>query len=253
MTTESVRDSPGSRWLSRCGFAKLAGIWFAGLLGLYGVYAVITFSRLAPRIPDTYRAIMVLGPSTMALAVLVGAATFAGSVTRFDQLTTRDSVRRRIYWGQLVLFGLGAYLLAGLGPPTVRAMLPGATDLPPDAFAPFTGSFAGLRLLFPVPIAFFVVVSGVAGALLGRVTSRSVLPHSGAVPWLACFALVGTFTASLLGTVSLVVQHGLPSVWIIGAPLTVPLTVVAVLVWRECSHLGVLVGVGETRVGSGSH
>ena len=247
MTRRLKEPSPGSRWLSTGGFARLTCVWFAGLLGLYGVYAVIAFFRLAPRIPDTYRAIMVLGPSTMALAVLVGAATFAGSVLRFDQLTTRDPVRRRIYWGQLVLFGLGAYLLARFGSTTIRAMLPGAVNLPPDAFAPFVGSLADLRRLVPVPIALFAVVSGVTGCLVGRVTSRSVRPLAGAFPWLVCCALVGAFTASLLATVGLIVQYGVPPVWVGVAPLTVPLMALAVLLRRERSRFSPLVTFRGTR------
>lgn len=252
MTMRPKGPSLRSRWLPTCGFVRLTCVWFAGLLGLYGVYAVIAFFRLAPRIPDTYRAIMVLGPGTMALAVLVGAATFAGSVMRFDQLTTRDSVRRRIYWGQLVLFGLGAYLLARFGSTTIRAMLPGAADLPPDAFAPFVGDLADLRRLVPVPIALFAVVSGVTGSLVGRVTSRSVRPLAGALPWLVCCALVGAFTASLLATVGLIVHSGLPPIWVGFAPLTVPLVALAVLLWRERSRFSPLTTFRGTRTGSDS-
>lgn len=125
-TADPVTGSRRSRWLFECGFARLAATCFAGLLSLYGVYALITFFRVAPRLPDLDRAIMILGPSTTASAVLVSAATFAASAMRFDLLTSPDSRRRRNYWGQLVLFGLGAYLLAAFGPPTVRAMLPAA-------------------------------------------------------------------------------------------------------------------------------
>ncbi len=252
MTTRLKGPWPGSRWLSTCGFARLTCVCFAGLLGLYGVYAVIAFFRLAPRIPDTYRAIMVLGPSTMALAVLVGAATFAGSVMRFDQLTTRDSVRRRNYCGQLVLFGLGAYLLARFGSTTIRAMLPGSVNLPPAAFAPFVGGLADLRQLVPVAMALFAVVSGVTGGLVGHLTSRSVRQLAGAVPWLACFTLVGAFTASLLATVGLIVHHGVPLFWTVPAPLTVPLLALALLLWRERSRFSPFTSFRRTRTGTES-
>ncbi len=238
MTIRSVRGSPVSGWLATCGFAKLAGTWLAGLLGLYGFYALITFVRVAPRLPDAYRAIMVLGPSTMACAVLISAATFAGSALRFDLLMTRDSKRRRVSWGQLVLFGVGAYLLAAVGVLAIRSMLPGATDMPPETIAPFPRVLSDLRPLFPVPFGVFPVLSGIAGALVGRITSRSVLAPAAAVPWLACFGLVGAFVASFLGTASLIVQHDLSPMWILVGPLTVPLVVIAALVWHVYSGLG---------------
>ncbi len=235
MTTGSVRSSPGPGWLSTCGFAKLTGIWFAGLLGLYCVYALIAFFQLDPQLPSASRAIMVLGPSAMTSAVLVSAATFAGSAMRFDLLTTPASEHRRAYWGQLVLFGLAAYLLATVGVSPIRSMLPGATDMPPETIAPMPGVLSGLRTLFPVPIGVFPVVTGVAGALVGRVTSRSVLAHAAAIPWLACFSLVGAFVASFLGTASLIVQDDFSPLWIVLGPLTLPLIAITGLVWHVYS------------------
>lgn len=233
MTTASVRGLLGPGWIPKCGFAKLVGIWFGALLSLYAIYALIAFLGLEPRYPVSERAIMVLGPTMMAVALLGSAATFAASAIRFDLLTARDPKHRRLYRAQLALFGLGAYLLVAFGVPAARSMLPGAGDLPAEAFSPSASAFSGLRLLYPVPFGLFAVLSGVAGALVGRIVSRSLLKHAGAVPWLACFGLVGVFTVSFLGTSSLIVQHGLPSAWIIVAPMTVPLIVIAALAWRE--------------------
>lgn len=232
MTADSVTGSRVSRWLSECGFARLAATCFAGLLSLYGVYALITFFRVAPRLPDAYRAIMVLGPSTMASAVIVSAATFAASAMRFDLLTSWNSGRRRTYWGQLVLFGLGAYLLAAFGPPAVRAMLPATPTATNDTYLLVLG---GLRLLSPIPVGLFAVLMGVAGAVVGRITSRSVLTHPNVIPWLACLGLVGVFVASFLGTSTLILRHGLPSVLIVAAPVAVPLIVTVALARRACS------------------
>lgn len=231
-TADPVTGSRRSRWLFECGFARLAATCFAGLLSLYGVYALITFFRVAPRLPDLDRAIMILGPSTTASAVLVSAATFAASPMRFDLLTSPDSRRRRNYWGQLVLFGLGAYLLAAFGPPTVRAMLPAAPGPTNDTYELVVG---GLRLLSPIPVALFAVLMGAIGAVVGRITSRSVLKHPNTIPWLACLGLVGAFVASFLGTSTLILQHGLPSVLIVAVPLAVPLIVTVALGWRACS------------------
>lgn len=248
MTTASRKGALTAGWLAKCGFAKLTGAWFSGLLGLYAIYALVGFFRLGTRFPSVDRAIMVLGPSMIGLALLVAAATFAGSVVRFDLLATRDAARRRIYWGQLIMFGLGAYLLAAIGPPLVRSLLPGAGILPAEEYIVFPDVLSGLRLMSPVPFALFAVISGVAGALVGRVTSRSVRAQAGAVPWLACFGLVSAFVVSFFGTSSLIVQHGIPSAWIIVVPITTPLIVIAALAWRGCSDRQSLARGGRKRV-----
>lgn len=235
MTTESPTGSLEPGWPTRFGFAKWAGIWFGALVALYAIYALIAFSRLEREIPGAYRAVMVLGPTLMAMALLASAATFAASAIRFDLLTEKDPRRRRIYWTQLALVALGAYLLVAFGTPAVRTMLPGAGDLPAESLPSSAHALTGLRLLVPIPFGVFAVLSGVAGALVGRITSRSVLNHSGAVPWLVCFGLVGAFAASFLATSSLIVRHGLPSMWVIVAPVMVPLIVVAALARRESS------------------
>ena len=191
---------------------------------------------------------MVVGPSMIGLALLVSAATFAASVVRFDLLATRDSGHRRSYWGQLVLFGLVAYLLAAIGPPVVRSMLPGAGILPAEEYTLFPGALSNLRLLSPVPFALFAVISGIAGALVGRIASRSVWTHVGAVPWLACLGLVSVFVLSFLGTSSLIVQHGFPSLWIIVVPVTTPLIVIAALAWGKRSDRQSLLRIGRMRV-----
>jgi len=230
MNSPSVGGSLGSGWLSKPGFAKQAGSWLAGLLVLYAIYALIAFFRLEPSFfPGPDRAVMILGPSAMAVALLVSTATFAGSVMRFDLLTASDSRRQRVYWAQMALFGLGAYLLAAIGAPAMRSMVPGATVLPPETFAPHPGVLSGLRLLFPVPFGLFAVVSGVAGGLIGRITSRSVLTHAAAVPWLACLGLVSVFSVGFLGAASMIVRYGFPPAWIIVAPVIVPVIVIVVL------------------------
>ena len=248
MTTVSVGGSLGTGWLSKRGFAKLAGRWLAGLLALYAIYALIAFFRLEPRFfSGLDRAVMVLGPSAMAVALLVSTATFAGSVMRFDLLTASDSRRQRVYWAQMATFGLGAYLLVAFGAPAIRSMVPGASDLPPETFAPHPGVLSGLRLLFPVPFGLFAIVSGVAGGLIGRITSRSVLTHAAAVPWLACLGLVSVFSVGFLGAASMIVQYGFSPVWIIVAPVIVPVIVISVLAWRYSIGPRALLPIGGER------
>ena len=235
MTTPSIGGPLGSVRLSRWEFPTLVGLWFAGLLGLYGIYGLITFLRLGNRFhdfPGADRVIMVLGPSMMALALLVSVATFAASVMRFDLLTENLGFRR-IHWVQLALFGVTASALAAFGPPIVRSMLPGSSDLPPETIVPVPGTLSSLRTLSAIPFGLFAVVLGAIGALVGQRTSRSVLAYATTVPWLACFGLVGAYVMSFLATANLIAQQGLPPVWIIVAPISAPLLVIAVLACRE--------------------
>ena len=169
---------------------------------------------------------------------------------RFDLLTSRDTGRRRSYLAQLAAFGLGVYLLVAFGTPAIRSMLPWGSDLPAEALPSSANALSGLRLLVPIPLAVFAVLSGVTGALVGRAISPSVLKHAEAVPWLACFGLIGIFAASFFGTSSLVVQHGFASVWIVIVPVIVPLIVVGALARREDSGHRWLVGLGEDTIES---
>ncbi|MXW16024.1 MAG: hypothetical protein F4139_10335 [Gemmatimonadetes bacterium] len=225
----------------------MAGTWFGALLGLYAIYALIAFYQLPPRYPGIARAIMILGPTMMALALLTSAAAFAASAMRFDMLMANDPQRRRVYWAQLGLIGIGALLLVAFGAPAVRTMIPRAVDLAGEPLPSAASALSQMRLLFPVPFGVFAVLAGVAGALVGRTTSRSVSRYAGAVPWLACFGLIIAFAASFLGTSSLILEHGFSSFWIIVAPVTVPLVMVAALARWEGSGIRSLVGLsGKT-------
>lgn len=230
--------TPLYRWLdprrlTEFGFGRLLTVCFLGFLGLYVVYGAFVFARLAADLPLGERAIMVLGPSTIAISFLMSPALFAASAIRFDLLTAREPAVRRLYWGQMALAGLAAYSLAAAGPLAVRSLLPGATDPLPESFSPFPEAVVGLRLFLPISCGLFAVVSGFAGALAGRMSARSVWNGAREALWFACLGLMGTFWAIFRSTGYQILQDGISPVWIVLTPLALPVVLTGTLAWRE--------------------
>ena len=125
---------------------------------------------------------MVLGPSTVALALLISPSLFAAGVGQADTpdglSAHRDGSHR---WAVITLCAGIAYLLSAVGPETVSLLtssFPGQPDEGATASRPLTLETA--RHLIPFAIAAFVLLSGVAGILIGHVTARG--NPSGATP-----------------------------------------------------------------------
>lgn len=233
MDTALFRRRLDSRKLTEFGFGGISAICFLGFVGLYVAYGAFAFLRLGDHIPIGDRAIMVLAPSTIAISFLVAPAVFAASAIRFDLLTAGNLAGRRVYWGQLVLASFCAYLLWAVGPLAVRSMLPVTIDPPPESFMPFREALADLRLLSPVSCALFVMVSGVAGALIGRISAKSHWNGARAGQWFACLGLIVAFWALSHITSYRILQDGIPAIWIVLAPLSLPVAFTVALAWRE--------------------
>ena len=181
---------------------------------------------------------MVSGPTTVALSLLISPATFAAALDRFDLLGEKAPGIRSRNWAHLALCGLGAYMLSALGPIIAVSLLPVVRGQPPET-APEAQSVLELgRLLTPFVMAILAIVSGVAGALVGRVTSRWGPRRRGTLRWFACLALIASFWLPFLITTNLIVHRGVPAVWIIMGPLALPFILTAVVAWRECGRAG---------------
>ncbi len=215
--------------MSGFAFVKVVAQWLLAFVVLYALYGAIVFVRLGDQFPVDARILMVLAPSTVGWALLIAPATFAASATRFDLLTADDAGVRRRYWAQIGLLGLASWLLTALGPPMVLSVLAAAV---PQAQG-LNNATDPLRPFVSVAFGLFPVLSGVAGALVGRVASRSIWPFAWAAPWFSCLAVVGAFWLSLVGITSLVVQYGLPPAWVAAVPLTLPSVVLAALALHD--------------------
>ena len=228
------------------GFAASAVRWFFGLSGLYLLYASATFVAL-----DGFRIVnrlaMVLGPTTVALSLLVAPATFAAlagdSVTRWHDRTV---VRRQLV--QLAFLALGAYALCGFGPRVSAAFLA------PGGFAPTVAAASqtieSARFWVPSTIAIFTVLAGVAGGLTSRVMEWWSPGRRVAMTWLSFLGLFLSFWLPFLLTTNLILHGGVGTAWILPGSLLLPVILIAGTAWWLVGDLH-LPGAFRRRGGGG--
>ena len=221
-----------------CGLARLTGIWFAGLVGIYLLYAWSVFLGLEGQ-AVLERLTMALGPSTLAVALLVSPSLFAASA---GQTHSSDSTPGRILarrWRSIMLLAGAALLLSLLGA-TIAASLTSPVPVDPsDAFPTHRPEALELtRQLIPVALSALAVVSGVAGILTGHVTSRWRPTRRNAGRWFFGVTLMASFLLPFLVTTNAIVQHGTSPFRILLNPLAIPLLLTAFLVVLERHALG---------------
>ena len=213
-------------------FGRVAGAWFVGLSGLYILYLWGAFPGPESGLAVQDRLLMAVGPTTVALSFLIAPAMFAAALERFRPFSGRASARNVFDWGVQVLSALAACSLSTLGPRLAISLMPRALhSTPQDALVAYE-ALATTRLLAPLAIGLFVLCSGVAGALVGQVTTNWRRWSRNASRWLACLALIASFLLPLLATSNLIQQGHAPAYWIVVGPLAIPLFLVGSLAWR---------------------
>jgi len=244
-TFKSRPRHPGSQKpTGGAAFARLAGIWILGLFGLYALYMWTAFTGLRAETTSLGRLVMVAGPMTFALSLLVAPAVFAAARDRFDLSGRRlPGTRACCQWVVLVAFALAAYLLSGFGPAIVESLAQAGQGRPPEPARAATESLLqAARSLLSVTVGLFAIVSGYAGALIGHVT-RGWHPRKRDIAhWLACLALVASFLLPLLFATGFILNRGASPAWIILGPLFLPTLLTALLAWRERHALGLSIG-----------
>ena len=223
---------PEAARYSGMGLARPAIKWFAGLCALYAAYLCGSFITLSEGDTLIERLFMVGGQATVAMSLLIPPAAFAASLDHFDLFGEAKAGTRARHSAHLVGLALVACLLSAAGPTLAEALAAGFSGVPLDAVpaAPERVLEAG-RSLVPVTIGLFAVVSGVAGALIGRLTRRSSWRHLMAFRWLAGLVLVASFWFPFLVTANLILQRGASAVWIVCLPLALPSVLTGALVW----------------------
>ena len=224
-------------------FARLAGTWFLGLSGLYALYMWTVFMRVPEETTALGTLVMVAGPMTLSLSLLVAPAVFAAARDRFDLSGCDTPGTRGGLWALLVAFALVTYVLAAFGPAIAVSLLAVPQGTPPEPAPGAPGSLLHTaRSLFPVTAGFLTVVSGCAGALIGHIT-RGWHPRKRDVThWFACLALVASFLLPLLIATSFILNRSASAAWIILGPLFLPALLTALLAWRERHALGLSIG-----------
>ena len=246
MTFRSPHSRPGSAQRGTvAAFARLVGIWFLGLSGLYALYMWATFVGLPDETTPLGRLVMVAGPMTVVLSLLVAPAAFAVARDRFDLSCSETLGSRARQWALLIALALAAYSLSAFGPSIAVYLLAATQGTPPEPAPAVSGSLLQqARTLLPVTIGTFPVVAGYAGALVGHVT-RGWSPHRRDVAhWFACLALVVSFLIPLLIITSLTLNRAASAAWIILGPPFLPTLLTALLAWRERHALGLSIGRG---------
>ena len=245
MTFQSPLRRRGSAERSAAtAFARLAGIWFLGLSGLYALYMWAAFMGLRAETTNLGRLVMVAGPMTFALSLLVAPAVFAAARDRFDLSGYQTPGTRARQWVLLVAFALAAYVLSAFGPAIAESLVEAGQGTPPEPARATPRTLQLVRSALPVTVGLLTLVSGCAGALVGHVT-RGWRPRKRDVAhWFACLALVASFLLPLLIATSFILNRGSSVVWIILGPLFLPTLLTALLAWRERHALGIRIGRG---------
>lgn len=226
-------------------FARQAAGNVVKLSGLYSLYALwFTFS-FHSGMPYMQRLILTGAGAAFQMAILTGAAVFVAAPDHFDLFGERAPETRKRDWGCLALFGVAAGLLMALGLPLADWLLDmvvgprwEATD------APWTRT---MQRLVPVAVAAFVVMSGVAGAAVGRMTEWSSPVRRRSVRWLGALGFAALFAGSLVVWTEVVIVNGLPFLLIPVVPSLLPLVAACGLVRSQ--RYGVLEVMGLRRVG----
>ena len=245
MTYQGPLRRPGSaKRAAVAAFARLAGTWFLGLSGLYALYMWTAFVGLRAETTTLGRLVMVAGPMTLALSLLIAPAVFAAARDRFDLTGCQTPGTRARQWVLLVAFALAAYVLAAFGPTITESLVDARQGTPPEPAPATPGILQLVRSVLPVTIGLLTIVAGCAGALVGQVTRGWRSPWRDVAHWFACLALVASFLVPLLIATSFILNRGSSVVWIILGPLFLPTFLTALLAWRERHALGIRIGRG---------
>ncbi len=225
------------------GLARLTGLWLVGLAGIYLLYAWIAGLGLDGDLVFLERVTMVLGPSAVAFALLISPALFAAVVGQVNTLERTQGQLPARRWALFAVCAGVAFLLSTIGATIATSLMspvpPPLPDTPPAARAP-GGELT--RYLIPVSLAFFVLISGIAGTLIGHVTSRWRTPWCTSARWISGVTLMASFLLPFLATADAIAQHGTSPIWIIVNPLALPLVFTSALAMRERDALGLRLG-----------
>lgn len=223
--------------------ARLAGLWLLGLAGIYLSYGWIAGLGLEGNWAFLERAAMIVGPSTVAFALLISPALFAASVAQTGELDRYPGRLLARRWTLFALFAGVAFLLSTLSATIATSQMSPVVRDPAEAF-PISPppTLALTRHLISISLAAFVPIAGIAGILIGHVTNWWHPYWCTTVRWVSGLALMASYLIPFLATANAIAQHGTSPVWIIVNPLALPLILTLALAVRERDALGLGLG-----------
>ena len=229
----------GHREPNKSGFRRRIGAGFGGLSALYAVYAVGAFVALEPGASIPYRLVLILGMAAFPLTVLLAPAVFVAALDDFDLYGTAGPDVRRGHWRLVGLVAMGAGLASAVGPDLFDHALAavGYTD---HVRVPREGMIvdANARLMIPLAVALLVVVAGLSGAVVGRLTTALADAPRIFTRWVAGVLLIAVFWTTMVVIAELIAMHGMLSpIWLALAPPMVPLLLTCILARDDCARL----------------
>lgn len=217
-------------------------LMLASLVLAYGLCAIATaYPAGTPWLGRLAALARALGVVSALLAPL---AVFGGALDRFDAFGESASGVRRRQWLWLTCVAVAAGLVAGFAPVLGdRALAMIADDPAAVPLAAPTPASDYVRLLAPFALALFVVVSALAGAVVGRQTERMSPAVGRSWRWLACVVLFALFCVPVVAVAELVVVQGFPAVLIAVVPPAVPFAATYVMLRIEHYDLRDVLGL----------
>lgn len=218
-------------------FGRCVGLSLLSLVALYSVYAVGAYVALGPVDSLVHRLVKLFGMAVFPLPLLAAPATYFAALEYFELRCGTDSSVRRGHWRQLGFVALGTYVVMVVAPLgydyAVRAVIGSY-----DAVLPEGMVTNNARLMLPFAVALFVIVSGVGGAVTGRITRGFKVGRRYAARWTMGAVLVGSFLATIVVIANLIAMRGLLSPpWLALAPPAVPFALVCVMARRDCARV----------------
>ncbi|MXW18916.1 MAG: hypothetical protein F4123_05140 [Gemmatimonadetes bacterium] len=98
------------------------------------------------------------------------------------------------------------------------------------------------RILIPSTISVCALLSGVAGILIGHITSQWQTLWRNTTRWISGVTLMTSFLLPFLATMDSIAQHGTSPIWILLNPLAIPFLLTTLLAVRERHALGLRPG-----------
>jgi len=145
--------------------------------------------------------------------------------------------RRQLGLVALVAFSAG--LASAVGPALFDYAL-GIVGSTAHVLVPREGMVAdaNARLMVPPALALFVVVAGLAGAVVGRLTTGLADALRILTRWVAGVLLVGVFWVTMVVAAELITMHGVLSpIWLALAPPFVPFLLTCILAREDCARI----------------
>ena len=219
-------------------FRRRVWLGLVGMSVVYGVYAAGAVLAYESQESFAYRIVVVFGMVTFPLPLLFASAVFIAALDSLDLYGICESGIRHSQVKLLGSIGCMAWAAAVLGPLAFDRALDAVTH---GAIATQREGIvldANANLTVPLSMALFVFVAGMAGAVVGRLTTALADAPRISARWAAGVILVGLFWTTMVVVAELITMRGILSpIWLALAPPLVPFLLTCALARDDCARI----------------